>query len=366
MPGKHLTLKQMEDLHHRLITLVQLPSVACVAVGCSKQTAQRYHTQWGGPPLRPVITDEQRAEVLRLWDEPGAGRGAPDVAKLVGITTFSVYKILHAADRSTSKLAPRGRRGYKPGTVKWTPEHLEALRRLYPMARSEEVKAAIPHPWGSILATAYRLGLRRDPLVARSMTSPAAHPLLDGLRLSRLAAGLTLVDLGAKAGLTPSAIGYWERGKYTPNFRELLLWASALGVSVEFSGLRKPKSLAPKLSLVESRIMDVMRAGQIATPSSVRTTMQYLRVSINKLRMVVPEEIETVWGVGYKFADVKVSEVVKPIATVPVLKPSRAPAVPLTSGSIFSGYRAERRSYTGPIRVVEVASGYIGASTLAE
>ncbi len=53
------------------------------------------------------------------------------------------------------------------------------------------------------------------------------------LRAARLAKGWTLAQLGAKTGILPATIGYYERDRFVPPPERLEAFVVALGVSAE-------------------------------------------------------------------------------------------------------------------------------------
>lgn len=77
------------------------------------------------------------------------------------------------------------------------------------------------------------------------------------LRDARKRAGLTQAELGAKVGISGSAVGQWEQGKTTPSWKQAQKVAEVLGVAAlvpeEFSQLRDVVELQARVTLLLAR-----------------------------------------------------------------------------------------------------------------
>lgn len=60
----------------------------------------------------------------------------------------------------------------------------------------------------------------------------AASELVDCLRQAREDQGLTMQEVGAKAGVVKSQVHAWESGRVQPATWSLVAWAGALGFRV--------------------------------------------------------------------------------------------------------------------------------------
>jgi transcriptional regulator with XRE-family HTH domain len=59
-----------------------------------------------------------------------------------------------------------------------------------------------------------------------------AHPLVQELRRRRRAAGLSLDDVAAAAGVSKTIISEWENGHHEPTLSRLVAYARAVGAAV--------------------------------------------------------------------------------------------------------------------------------------
>ncbi len=62
-------------------------------------------------------------------------------------------------------------------------------------------------------------------------------PLLAALRAERLARGVSLDQLGQRAGFAHDLIGKWERGARSPRLANAVAWANALGFDLTLAAL---------------------------------------------------------------------------------------------------------------------------------
>lgn len=62
------------------------------------------------------------------------------------------------------------------------------------------------------------------------------------IREFRKKAGLSQRELAKRAGLSSTTIQGYERGRFTPKIDALLKMADALGVEIEYKGMRKSES----------------------------------------------------------------------------------------------------------------------------
>ncbi len=62
---------------------------------------------------------------------------------------------------------------------------------------------------------------------------PSVHPLCGRLRQRRLDLGLTLAQVGERAGMPLQQVGAYEIGTTTPKLPQFERWATALGLTIE-------------------------------------------------------------------------------------------------------------------------------------
>lgn len=167
-----------------------------------------------------LITKIQRAETIRLRTEEQLS--TPKIARRVGISNFSVYRILD------------GHAWIGPNVTKrtWMLDEIRLLERLWPIADEAEIVSALPgRKFAAIGRKASSLGLRRRMPGARNNTRHV-HLIIKMLRDERERRGLTRPQLAAKIGYHWMQIHCWEMGKRRPIFNKLVDWAEGLEMEV--------------------------------------------------------------------------------------------------------------------------------------
>ena len=166
------------------------------------------------------VTKAKRDECIRLRVHERLS--TPVIARRVGISNFSVYRILKKHPWTGDKIV-----GGKRGT--WLPEEIATLKKLWPIADREEIEAALPRrKWGSIGHKASELNIKRRLPGARKNKRPIPGIIVQ-LRQIREQRGMTRAQLSKMTGYHVMQFHQWEMGKATPLLRKLTDWCNALG-----------------------------------------------------------------------------------------------------------------------------------------
>lgn len=166
---------------------------------------------------------------------------APQIARRVGISHHSAYKIL-----ASYPWMPRTKIIHSGTRATWSPDEDAILKRLWPVADRDEIERALPRrKWSPISKHASDLGLKRPSDALRHNKRPV-HPLMKRLREIRLAAGMTRPQLSEKTGYHVGMIHCWELGKTMPRLAHFTDLCEALGVpfGIEQGGEIKPPTPA--------------------------------------------------------------------------------------------------------------------------
>lgn len=174
------------------------------------------------------VPKAKRVECIRLRVE--LQLSTPAIAKRVGISNFSAYRIL--AKHPWFPREPAARDGAR---ATWSRDEIATLVRLWPVADPAALCAAIPRrKYENMQKKASELGLRRRMPGARK-NKRFVHPIFVQLRAAREAKGLTRPQLAERLGYHFHQIHCWEMGKTQPSLRNVDEWATALGFSLMLS-----------------------------------------------------------------------------------------------------------------------------------
>lgn len=171
-----------------------------------------------------LLTAKTKQDCIRIrLDE---NLSTPAIAKRIGISNYSVYRILAAhpwiapRDRDHCQIT-RGKR--------WTEADLAYLRTSYPAAAREALMVRLPgRTWEQICKVANMHGFRRKPLVLNPPKYPV-HPLCQQLRRAREFKNMPRSRLQAITGISTNDLLKWETGQAQPQMRSLLKWIAGLG-----------------------------------------------------------------------------------------------------------------------------------------
>lgn len=179
-----------------------------------------------------ITPDQQRDVVaLRLTRQ----LSTPAIAKRVGISNYSVYKILRGYP-----WRPTERRGATHG-FDWTPAQDVLLKRLWPTAERAEIEALLaPHSWQAISKRAPTIGAERRMMPGGRRRITKTMPFFKELFTARRKLKMSRPQLSALCGHHINQLVNWELGKCVPNFAATCDWANALGFDV----VLKPRGAA--------------------------------------------------------------------------------------------------------------------------
>jgi DNA-binding transcriptional regulator YiaG len=181
------------------------------------------------------ISSAKRRECVRLRVEQNLS--TPQIARTVGVSNFSAYRILR-------KHPWRPVKGY--GRRAWSERDDRDLRQLYPMATWEELQRRFPQrTLAAIAKEASELGLRRDSKMLRQRRHYLS-PIVEALRAERLRRRMTGDQLADKMGYAVALIRRWETGINQPKLRQIEDWGDALGMMISVQPAKTaPFSIAP-------------------------------------------------------------------------------------------------------------------------